>query len=146
MYLTHIFSDFLLSTLQPVIWLKHPAASTRSVARRLLPFHLPGSWFVFLRSVSVLWRLVQLYMCCMPIVLCCHCRRKSKHDNNLRIYEKISSNGLHFRHEGNTQQTRATWWPKTGRINDTVETPSKRIAGTTCTANGHSRIISANLN
>ena len=117
MYLTYIFSDFLSSTLPPVIWLTHRTASTRPVAHSYLSTALEvGSPSVPVASCASV-----RYMCYMPTVQCFQRRGKSIH-NNLRTHGKFSSSGLHSEQEGNKQKTRATRWTKTRRIYVTPET------------------------
>lgn len=86
-------------------------------------------------------------MCYMPTVLCFQCRRKSIHDNNLQTYGKVSSSGLHSGQEGNKQKTRALRDEQKKQANLCYTgDPSKRIAGSTRTANGRVCIISTNCN
>ena len=143
MYLTYIFSDFLSSALPPVIWLNHPAASTRPVVRRLLPVYRPGSWFVS--------RPCNIVCFCTIHVLYAHRamfpvqRKVNTRQQFTNIRKGFEQWASFWTGREQAEDTRYVMNKNQANVCYTAD-PSKRIPGSTRTANGRVCIISTICN
>lgn len=144
MNLTHVFSDFLSSALPPVIWLAQPTASTRPVVRRLLPVYRPGSQFVFRPCNFVCFCTVNVpyaHRAMFPLQ-----RKVNTQQQFTNIRKGFKQQTPPWTGREQTEDTRYVMNKKNQANLCYTGDTSKRIAGSTRTANGRVCITNTNRN